>query len=83
MVGLSYIKQTLRVGRKNKIFLPPLNLTVIPDKGAQRPLIRYPAQLSKGIAFCLYILKTKNKTLRVLALALDPSSALTAFAGLG
>jgi hypothetical protein len=38
--------------------------------------IRYPAPLSKGAAFCLYTLKTKNKTLRVLAFALDSASAL-------
>jgi hypothetical protein len=34
---------------------------VIPDKGAQRPLIRYPAPLSKGAAFCLCIVKTKEQ----------------------
>jgi hypothetical protein len=40
--------------------------------------IRYPAHLSKGIAFCLCVLKIRNKTLRVLALALDSGSALAA-----
>jgi hypothetical protein len=54
---------------------------VIPDKGAQRPLILYPAPLSKGAAFCLCILplyceNLRNKTLRVLAFALGSGSAL-------
>jgi hypothetical protein len=34
---------------------------VIPDKGAQRPLIRYPAPLSKGAAFCRYIFLNKEQ----------------------
>jgi hypothetical protein len=41
--------------------------------------IRYPAHLSKGMAFCLCVfLSIRNKTLRVLALALDSGSALAA-----
>jgi hypothetical protein len=34
---------------------------VIPDKGAQRALIRYPAPLSKGAAFCRYIFLNKEQ----------------------
>ena len=54
----------------------PLTFIVIPDKGAQRPQIRYPAPLSKGVAFCLDRLRTQNKTLRVLVYALGSGSAL-------